>query len=68
MIDFKGFWGFGDGRTDRLMDGQTNERTDIGSCRVAFGTEIHCNTEHEVYGKRHVVSENSANIGVSLPL
>ena len=60
MIDFKVFWGFG----DRLTD----ERTDIGSCRVAFGTEIHCNTEHEVCGKRHVVSENSADIGVSLPL
>ena len=35
MIDFKLFGGFGDGRTD----GQTNEQTDIGDCRVAFKTE-----------------------------
>ena len=35
MIDFMLFWGFGDGQTDR----QTNERTDIGGCRVAFATE-----------------------------
>ena len=27
MIDFVLFWGFGDGRTDRLTDGRTNERT-----------------------------------------
>ena len=35
MIDYKLFWGFGNGQTDRLMD----ERTDIGGCRVAFATE-----------------------------
>ena len=35
MIDFKLLGGFGDGQTDR----QTNERTDICGCRVAFATE-----------------------------
>ena len=35
MIDFKLFGGFGNGLTDRLTD----ERTDIGGCRVAFATE-----------------------------
>ena len=33
--DFKLFRGFDGGRTDR----QTNERTDICECRVAFATE-----------------------------
>ena len=35
MIDFKLFGGFGNGQTDRQTDG----RTDIGGCRVAFATE-----------------------------
>ena len=35
MIDFMLFGGFGIRQTDR----QTDERTDIGSCRVAFATE-----------------------------
>ena len=33
MIDFMLFGGFGNGLTD--------ERTDIGGCRVAFATENH---------------------------
>ena len=39
MIDFKLFGGFGNWQTDGRMDGQTDELTDIGGCRVAFATE-----------------------------
>ena len=43
MNDFKLFWGF----AFRLTNGRTNERTDIGGCRVAFATEKQVqNVEH----------------------